>query len=150
MKKPFRILVGACAATLVMAGGAVGADAPAPNATVTRPGPAPMERFIEPLGLTTAQQQKLRPIFAQAQAQAEADLQALKSDEQKPDEGRVMGMLKMREADFRERLAGVLTAAQLDRYNQLTADRLPREQAKEQHPAHGHRDADSAATASEK
>jgi hypothetical protein len=109
-----------------------------------------MERFIEPLGLTPAQQQKLRPIFAEAQAQAEADLEALKADNQKPEDGRVMGMLKMREADFRERLAGVLTPAQLDRYNQLTAEQLPREQAKEQHPAHGHRDADSAATASER
>jgi Spy/CpxP family protein refolding chaperone len=151
MKKSTKVLLGICAAALVLVSEALAAadtrTTPSASQGVTRPGPPPLERFVGPLGLTTAQQQKLRPIFAEAQAQAATDLETLKDDSQKPDESQVIAMVKMREADFRERLAAVLTPEQLSRYNQMTAEQMPRERATEQHSAHGHRDADNPATA---
>jgi hypothetical protein len=147
MNTPARFLTGLCAATALFLGQALAAEAPSARSGVIRPGPPPLERFIEPLALTAAQQQKLRPVFAAAQAQAEADLDTVRADNAEPADEQVMAMVRMREADFRERLAGILTPEQLTKYNHMTADTTPREEKTEQHSAHGHRDADTPATA---
>jgi hypothetical protein len=120
------------------------------SAGLLRPGPPPLERFVGPLSLSSEQQAKLRPIFAQAQQQAKQDVEDAAADGRKPDAARLEATQKMHDADFRMRLAGVLTPAQMTKYEQMTADRTPREQAGEMHNRHGHRESDTPATAAER
>jgi Spy/CpxP family protein refolding chaperone len=118
------------------------------GAGVPRPGPPPLERFVGPLSLTPAQQAKLRPLFAEAQKQAAKDVEEAGA-EGKTDRHRLATMLAMHAADFRTKLADVLTPEQLTKYEGMTADRTPREQAAEMHSAHGHHEVDTPATAAE-
>jgi Spy/CpxP family protein refolding chaperone len=120
------------------------------SAGLLRPGPPPLERFVGPLSLSAAQQAKLRPIFEAAQRQAEQDVKDAASEGRKPDQAQLEATWRMHDADFRMRLANVLTPEQLTKYEQMTADRTPREQAGEMHGAHGHRESDTPATASER
>lgn len=120
------------------------------SAGLLRPGPPPLERFVGPLSLSASQQAKLRPIFAEAQRQAEQDVEDAAADGRKPDQAQLEAAWRMHDADFRMRLANVLTPEQLTKYEQMTADRTPRERAGEMHGAHGHRESDTPATASER
>lgn len=102
-----------------------------------QPGPPPLERFVEPLSLTTDQQQKLKPIFDSAQKQAAQDARrAANGDDRTGDQ--ILNELVIRDADFRTRLAAVLSADQLARYEALTESRAPRTRTLAPHPAHGH------------
>ena len=98
-------------------------------------GPPSLDRFVQPLGLTAEQQQKLQPVFAEAQAKAKAmspeDAAALRPE---------------READFRVKLSAVLKPEQLAEYDRLTSAR-PTETTVVQ-PAHGHRNMNDASTPS--
>jgi len=140
-----------CAALLSTAMAAFPAE-PGVNASagLLRPGPPPLERFVAPLSLSAAQQAQLRPMFAQAQQQAEQDVKDAGADGRKPNATELEATLRMHEADFRMRLATVLTPAQMTQYEQMTADRTPREQASEMHNRHGHRESDTPATAAER
>ncbi|MET0292921.1 MAG: hypothetical protein ABW136_11210 [Steroidobacteraceae bacterium] len=120
----------------------VAAAAESVTAGLTRPGPPPLERLAKPLALTADQQTRLKPIFAQAIAQAASDVKSVERDE-------LVAKQKERDADFRLKLAGVLSREQLSRYEALTTDTTPPEQAAEMFSAHGHRDADNAATATD-
>jgi hypothetical protein len=116
------------------------------SAGLFRPGPPPLERFVKPLSLSASQQARLRPVFEKAQAQALKDVEEAGSEGGKADATRLAATQKMHDADFRVQLAGVLSSEQLVRYEQMTADRTPREQASETHPAHGHHETDTPAT----
>lgn len=107
----------------------------------SRPGPPPLERFVKPLALTAEQQQKLRPVFAAAQAAAAAD-EAAKSKANSPNPDTVGTALLTRETDFRVRLAAVLTAEQMGEYERLTAARAANARTLQAHPAHGHSEMD--------
>ena len=133
-------------AALVAACALLGAVA-APTAEVAAPGPPPLERLVKPLGLSAAQQGTLKPMFAQAQAQAAEDVKQASSDGKKPDPTELMKTLQMHEADFRLRLAAVLSPEQLAAYEKMTASSTPRAQSSEMHNAHGHRESDTPATA---
>jgi hypothetical protein len=133
------------AGSLMIASAFAGAAEPA--ATNLKPGPPPLERFIKPLGITPSQQAKLKPIFAEAQAQAATDVKEASTDGKKPNPAEMAKTQSMRQADLRLRLATVLTPEQLTGYEQLTASSTPREQTAEMHSAHGHRDVDTPATA---
>lgn len=130
---------------LLISGGTLRAADPAPASL--SPGPAPLERFVKPLGITPAQQAKLKPIFAEAQAQAAMDVKEASTDGKKPNPTEMAKTQSMRQADLRLRLATVLTPEQLTGYEQMTVSSTPREQAAEMHSAHGHRDVDTPATA---
>jgi len=110
------------------------------GAGVLRPGPPPLERFVKPLGLSAAQQSKLRTVFQQAQMQAAEDVRTAEP-------GQLDATRKMHEADFHLQLAAVLSPQQLARYDQLTAAMQADDRASESHGAHGHRDSDTPATA---
>jgi Spy/CpxP family protein refolding chaperone len=140
-----------CVAVLATAMAAFAAE-PGVNASagLLRPGPPPLERFVAPLSLNAAQQAKLRPLFQQAQQQAAKDVEDAAADGRKPNAAQLEATLRMHEADFRMRLAEVLTPAQMTQYEQMTADRTPREQAGEMHNRHGHRESDTPATAAER
>jgi Spy/CpxP family protein refolding chaperone len=120
------------------------------SAGLLRPGPPPLERFVKPLSLTVEQQAKLRPIFQQAQQQAAEDVEAAAADGRKPAAAQLDATLRMHDADFRMRVASVLTPAQMTQFEQMTADRTPKEQASEMHNRHGHRESDTPATAAER
>lgn len=120
------------------------------SAGLLRPGPPPLDRFVRPLSLSPAQQLKLRPIFEAAQKQAEADVKDAAAAGRKPDAAQLEATLRMHDADFRMRLANVLTPAQMTKYEQMTAERTPREQAGEMRSGHGHRESDTPATAAER
>jgi Spy/CpxP family protein refolding chaperone len=120
------------------------------SAGLLRPGPPPLERFVQPLSLTAAQQAKLRPLFQQAQQQAAEDVKNAAADGRKPDAAQLDATLRMHDADFRMRLAAVLTPAQMTQFEQMTVDRTPREEASEMHNRHGHRESDTPATAAER
>ncbi len=133
---------------LVVAGTAVAADSV--TAGLTRPGPPPLERFVKPLALSADQQARLRPLFAEAQAQAARDVRDAAADGKQVAPAELTAQQKMREADFRTRLASVLSPEQLAGYERLVADAAPRERTGEMNNGHGHRDADNAATASDR
>jgi hypothetical protein len=86
----------------------------------TKPGPPPLERFIEPLRLTVAQQLKLKPIFEDAQIKAAND-QRERGEGHAPNPVADASAIVARETAFRERLASELTAGQLKQYELLTA-----------------------------
>ena len=132
------ILVAASAAIFLWAGSAVGAQADGGIYDGwLKPGPPPLERFVKPLALTAEQQQKLRPVFAAAQAAAAAD-EATKSKAKSPNPDTEGAALLTRETDFRVRLSAVLTAEQMGQYERLTAARAANARTLEAHPAHGH------------
>ena len=141
-----------CAALLSATAMAAFAAEPGVSASagLLRPGPPPLERFVTPLSLTAEQQAKLRPIFQQAQQQAAEDVEAAAADGRKPDAARLDATLRMHDADFRMRVATVLTPAQMTQFEQMTAERTPKEQASEMHNRHGHRESDTPATAAER
>jgi Spy/CpxP family protein refolding chaperone len=147
------ILFGLCALTLLFTVDLMGASSPPASveAGLLKPGPPPLERFVKPLALSSEQQSKLRPIFEQARTQAAQDLNDANADGQpdgrRPTADQMAATLKMREADFRVRLAAVLTPAQMAQYEQLTTDASTHNRTLEGHPAHGHRDSDSVSTA---
>jgi hypothetical protein len=118
-------------------------SAPDVYAGWTRPGPPPLERFVEPLGLSADQQAKLRPIFAEAQAKAAEDDAQGRDRTQRPEA--VAATMAMRQADLRVRLATVLTPAQMQRFESLTVAQASGRKLPESHPAHGHSDMNSAA-----
>jgi len=104
----------------------------------SKPGPPPLERFVAPLSLTTEQQQKLTPIFADAQAKAAQDEARANAAGAKPSGDDILNQMITRDVDFRTRLSTVLTAEQMSRYEALTAARAPRARTLVPHPAHGH------------
>jgi hypothetical protein len=136
------------ATALLLSAPAIAAAAdPAPrkesvNAGLTRPGPPPLERLVKPLGLSADQQKRLKPLFAEAVSQAEADVKAVQP-------GELAAAQKVREADFRLKLANVLSPEQLTGYERLMAEAAPKETSSEMFSGHGHRDADNAATAAD-
>jgi len=85
----------------------------------TEPGPPPLERFVEPLRLTLAQQLKLKPIFEDAQVKASQD-QGAKGEHHAPNPQLEASVLATRETEFRARLATELTAGQLAQYERLS------------------------------
>lgn len=91
----------------------------------TKPGPPPLERFIEPLRLTVAQQLKLKPIFEDAQIKAAND-QRERQEGHAPNPVADASAIVARETAFRERLASELTAGQLKQYELLTAAHFAR------------------------
>ncbi len=104
-----------------------------------KPGPPPLERFVKPLGLTGDQQQKLKPIFAEAQAKAAKD------EAERTQTKTAQAVVLTREADMRVRLATVLTAEQMMTYERLTASRAADARTLTPHPAHGHTEMNSPA-----
>ncbi len=143
--------VAACVASTIVPVIATGAEpGVSASAGLLRPGPPPLDRFVRPLSLTPAQQVKLRPLFEAAQRQAEEDVKDASSDGRKPNPAQLDATLRMHDADFRMRLANVLTPAQMTKYEQMTVDRTPREQAGEMRSGHGHRESDTPATAAER
>lgn len=130
-----RSTAGLLLAAAFIAGTALAADTDVYQGWV-KPGPPPMERFVKPLGLSVDQQKKLRPLFNAAQTKA---AQAAKA--KSPVTAKDGDALLTDEADFRVRLAEVLTAEQLAQYEKLTAARSADSRTLVPHPAHEHMEA---------
>ena len=109
-----------------------------------KPGPPPLERFVKPLGLSSEQQRKLKPIFAQAQAKAARE-EAEIAKGRTPSAQVAESALLTREADLRVQLSTVLTQEQMMRYESLTASRAANARTLTPHPAHGHYEMNSPA-----
>jgi hypothetical protein len=112
-----------------------------------QPGPPPLERFVKPLGLSASQQERLKPIFAAAQARAAADNAPDPANTPTPEASR--SLTAVREADLRTRLAAVLSAEQLATWDALTKASSARAARPHSHPTHGHSDMNSAKPADE-
>jgi hypothetical protein len=106
-----------------------------------KPGPPPLERFVKPLALTMEQQQKLKPIFAEAQQRA-AQEEAEKAKNPGRDAHVQESGLLTREADFRVLLATVLSQDQMSRYESIAATHDANARTLNPHPAHGHESMD--------
>lgn len=101
-----------------------------------KPGPPPLERFVKPLGLSSEQQKKLKPIFAAAQAKAAKEAEAAKA---KPSSKEIASdALLTRETDLRVQLEAVLTAEQMAAYERLSAPYAANARTLIPHAAHGH------------
>lgn len=124
------------------------AEAPSTEQAL-RPGPPPLESLVKPLGLSKRQQQTLRPVFLEARRQAQADIDEARADGLDLQSPQARARMQARDTDFRERLATVLTPAQLDTWDRLTADeREARQRPAGTNPVHGHHEMDTPATAS--
>lgn len=94
----------------------------------TKPGPPPLERFIEPLKITPSQRPKLEPIFQDAQIKASQDKDGKQNHAPNPHADG--SALAARETEFRERLATVLTAGQFTLYERISDAHFARLRAK--------------------
>jgi hypothetical protein len=130
----------------VTAGGAAAAETNPYDGWV-KPGPPPLERFVKPLGLSTSQQESLKPIFAAARARAATDNEQIPTNTPTPEASR--SLHAVREADLRMRLATVLSTEQLATYEALSEAHSASATRPHSHPAHGHSDMNSAKPAEE-
>jgi len=113
-----------------------------------QPGPPPLAALVRPLNLTAAQQEKLRPLIDAARARVREDMAEVRRNDERVDSVEFMARVRAREADLREKVQGVLTVAQLARYDELSEARTP-----QRSPAvtvHGHHEMDTPQTARER